>query len=184
MTTAGTVVDTDSRLSKTFEEGINLLTKTIDKLAKTFIVRVMCYSGNHDASISLYAGYYLSAWFKNHSNVVVDNGPRTRKYYGYGKTLLTFVHGNEEKASDLPLIIMRENMETISKYKYIECLTGHYHSESTTEKNGVKMRVAPSLCGNDQWHSRKGYIGNIRTSQGILYNKENGIEAIYYSNPV
>ena len=79
---------------------------------------------------------------------------------------------------------MRENMETISKYKYIECLTGHLHTEGVVEKNGIKLRTAPSLSGTDSWHAKKGYVENIRTSQGILYNKESGIEAIYYSNPI
>jgi hypothetical protein len=183
-TTAGTFVDTDSRLSKSFEEGVNLLTKTIEHLAQNHKVRVMCYGGNHDASISLYAGYYIHAWFKNHTNVIVENGPKPRKYYGYGNTFLAFVHGNEEKPADLPLLIMRENQSEISKYKYIECLSGHYHAEGTSEKNGVKLRTASSLSAEDFWHTKKGFWGNIRTSQGILYQREFGIEAIYYSKPV
>jgi hypothetical protein len=183
-TTAGTFVDTDSRLAKSFEEGVKLLTETIEKLSINHKVRVMCYPGNHDATVSLYAGYYISAWFKNNLSVVVENGPQTRKYYGYGNTLLCFVHGNEEKAADLPLIIMREQMAEVSKYKYIECLCGHLHKDSVTEKNGIKVRVASSLSGEDSWHVRRGFTGNIRTSQGLLYNREQGIEAIYYSNPV
>lgn len=183
-TTAGTFVDTDSRLAKSFEEGVNLLTSTIEQLSQNFKVRVMCYPGNHDTTISLYAGYYIAAWFKNNQNVVVDNSPKTRKYYGYGNTLLCFSHGNEEKAADLPLIIMREQMAEVSKYKYIECLVGHFHKESVTEKNGVKIRIASSLSAEDGWHKKKGFVGNIRTSQGLLYSKEQGIEAIYYSSPV
>ena len=183
-TTAGTFVDTDSRLAKSFEEGVKLLTETIEELSQSHRVRVICYPGNHDATISMYAGYYISAWFKNNINVVVDNSPKTRKYYGYGKNLIAFSHGNEEKLKDLPLIIMRENMQTVSRYKYIECLTGHRHMDSLTEQNGIKIRTAPSLSATDSWHAKKGYVGNIRTSQGLLYNKETGIEAIYYSNPV
>ncbi len=183
-TTSGTYVDTDSRLTRAFEEGVNLLTSTIEDLAQDFKVRVMCYPGNHDTKISFYAGHYLSAWFKNHENVFIDSSPKSRKYYGYGKTLLSFTHGNEEKISSLALIILREQMAEISKYKYIEALTGHFHTESVTEQNGVKIRVASSLSAEDSWHKKKGFSGNIRTSQGLLYNKENGIEAIYYSTPV
>jgi hypothetical protein len=60
----------------------------------------------------------------------------------------------------------------------------HLHKDSVTEKNGIKVRVASSLSGEDSWHVRRGFTGNIRTSQGLLYNKEQGVEAIYYSNPV
>lgn len=183
-TTAGTIVDSDSRIVKIFEEGVKLLSETVEKIAMDYKVRVVCFPGNHDANISMYAGYFLSAWFRDHKNVVVDNSPKTRKYYGYGDTLLGFLHGNEEKQKDVPLLVMRENQSTISQYKFIEVLSGHFHSEGVVENNGIKCRTASSLSSEDAWHTRKGYWGNIRVSQGLLYAKIGGIQAIYYSDPV
>ena len=182
-TTAGTYVDSDTRLSKAFDVCSKMLTDVIEKLGKAFKVKVVTFPGNHDSTVSLYLGYYLSAWFRNHKNVIVDNSPKSRKYVGYGKNLIGFDHGHEAKLSSLPLVMMRENQDTISNYKYFEILSGHLHKEASDEYQGVKVRIAPALCPVDRWHSGKGFIGNIRTSQGLLYQRENGIEAIYYSKP-
>ena len=183
-TSKGTYVDSDSRLSKTYDVCTNMLVQNIEKLAQNFKVRVIAFPGNHDSTVSLYMGYYIAAWFRNNPNVVVDKGPKSRKYVGYGKNLIAFDHGDEARISDLPLTIMRENQQTVSQYKFIECLTGHLHKDLASEYHGVKVRIAPALCPADRWHARKGFVGNIRTSQGLLYQKDNGLEAIYYSAPV
>lgn len=183
-TRAGTYVDSDSRLSKAFDVCANMVTENIEKLAKTFRVRVVVIPGNHDTTVSLYLGHYVAAWFRNHPNVIVDKEPKSRKYVGYGKTLIGFDHGNDAKRNSLPLTMMRENQATVSQYRYFEFITGHLHKDSTDEIQGVKVRIAPALCSADKWHAGKGFLGNIRTSQGLLYNRENGLEAIYYSTPL
>lgn len=183
-TTAGTYVDSDTRLSKAVDVATKMLTEVIEELATHFRVRVVVIPGNHDTQVSFFLGYYLSAWFRVHPNVVVDNGPKSRKYVGYGKTLIGFDHGDKTKLADLPLILMRENQATISQYRYLEVLTGHRHRDAVQEHKGVKVRTAPALCATDAWHFESGYVGNIRTSQGLLYNKEHGLEAIFYSTPL
>lgn len=180
-TTAGTYVDSDTRLSKAFDVTAKLLSEIIEKLASRFKVRVVSIPGNHDATVSVFLAYYISAWFKNHANVVVDNSPKSRKYYGYGKVLLGFDHGDETKLADLPLIMMRENQSTVSAYTSYEFLTGHRHKEYSEDIKGVVVRIAPALCSEDRWHARKGFVGNMRRSQGLLYHKNDGLEAIYYS---
>ncbi len=180
-TTAGTYVDSDTRTFKAFEVGAKMISNIAEKLAEKFKVRMMVIPGNHDANISQYLGYYLSAWFRNHENITIDNTPKSRKYIGFGKNLIGFDHGNDTKLADLPLILMRENQGTVSQYKFFEVLCGHFHHEGVDEYKGVKVRVAPALCSPDKWHAKKGYIGSIRNSQGLLYNREEGLEAIFYS---
>lgn len=181
MTTAGTYVDSDSRLAKAFDIAADMLVTRIEALASRFRVRAVAISGNHDSTISLFLGKYVSAWFRNHPNVTVDDSPRNRKYYGYGKTLLAFDHGDKTKLVDLPLTIMRENQSTISQYLYTECLTGHLHSEASKDTKGIIVRTAPALCPPDAWHAEKGFVGNMRRSQGLLYQRDNGLQAIFYS---
>jgi hypothetical protein len=183
-TTAGTYVDSDSRLAKVFEVAAKMLTDVIEKLAARFKVRGVVVPGNHDGTSSLFLGHYVAAWFRNHPNVIIDSAPKSRKYVPYGKTLIGFDHGDESKLADLPLTMMRENQDTISRYKYQEILTGHLHMEAVDEYKGVKVRIAPALCSADRWHSRKSFVGNIRQSQGLLYQREHGIEAIFYSTPL
>ena len=183
-TTAGTYVDSDGRLAKTFSEGCSLLTEMAEMLGTRFEVKIIVIPGNHDEQLSYFLGAYLSAWFRNHKNVSVDNEPKSRKYHSFGKVLLGLVHGHREKLKDLPLIMMRENQASVSQYKYYEWLTGHRHIEATDELHGVKVRTCNALCGPDQWHFSQGYVGTIRTSQGLLYNKDHGLEAIFYSQPI
>lgn len=181
MTTAGTYVDSDSRLAKAFDAACEMMTNNIDKLASRFKVKVVVIGGNHDSTVSLFLGKYIEAWFRNHPNVTVDSSPRSRKYHGYGKTLLAFDHGDKTKLKDLPLVVMRENQSTISQYQHIECLTGHLHFEASQDTKGIIVRTAPALCAPDVWHGEKGFVGSIRRSQGLLYERENGLEAIFYS---
>lgn len=183
-TSAGTFVDSDSRLAKVFNVATKMLTDVIERLASQYRVRAVVIPGNHDSTVSLFVGKYVEAFFRNHPNVYVDSSPKSRKYYGYGKTLIGFDHGDETKLADLPLLLMRENQETISQYKYSEVLTGHLHGEAVDEYKGVKVRVAPALCSADRWHARKGYLGNLRQCQGLLYQRERGLEAIFYSAPL
>jgi hypothetical protein len=138
-------------------------------------------AGNHDSTTSFFVGKYVDAWFRNHPNVEVDSSPRSRKYYGYGETLIALDHGNNTKLKDLPLTVMRENQSTISQYRFTEVLTGHRHIEASEDIKGIIVRTAPALCPPDSWHSQHAYIGTIRRSQGLLYRRQGGLECIYYS---
>lgn len=180
-TTAGTYVDSDSRLAKAFETAGDMLTTRIEKLASRFKVKVVVIPGNHDSTVSLFLGKYVEAWFRNHPNVEIDSSPKSRKYHAYGKNLIGFDHGSNTKLNDLPLIMMRENQETISGFKHFEVLTGDKHHEFVNDIKGIRVRIAPALCPPDKWHADKGYIGSVRQSQGLLYQRDNGLEAIYYS---
>lgn len=183
-TFSGTYVDSDSRLAKVFDVAARALTDTVEKLASRFRVRVVVIPGNHDTTMSYLMGKYIEAWFRTHPNVVVDSSPKSRKYYGYGKTLIGFDHGCDTRLVDLPLILMRENQETISQYRFQEFITGDKHHEHVDDIKGVRVRISPALCPPDRWHAAKGYVGNLRQSQGLLYQRENGLEAIYYSKPL
>lgn len=180
-TAAGTYVDSDSRLSKVFDTAVHMLTEVIEGLASHFKVRCVVVRGNHDSTTSHFVGRYVEAWFHANDNVTVDSSPQSRKYVGYGKTLIAFDHGDSTKLKDLPLVVMRENQSTISQYRWTEVLTGHRHIEASEDMKGIVVRMAPALCAPDSWHAEHGYVGTMRRSQGLLYQRENGLEAIYYS---
>ncbi len=184
-TSAGTRLDADSRWAKMYDEGCALMADTIEKLASRFKVEVMVVLGNH-ASVSEYClGAYVKAYFRNHPNVNVNNKPSDRKYFGYGNTLIGFVHGDGVKngGRDLPMVMFRENQETISNYKFYQILMGDKHTERVDEIKGVVVRTSPALCPPDFWHSKNSFVGNNRNMQALLYNKEFGIENVIYSKP-
>lgn len=183
-TTAGTPQSQseDSRWPKTFTVGCELLSGVIEQLAQYFQVEVKVISGNHDYERTYYLGEYIKAWFRNNPHVVVDNAPTQRKYFRFGKTLLGFTHGNEEKHDKLPLIMASDRKEDWAITDHREFHVGHLHNETTKEYNGVKVRILPSLMPPDQWHASKGYVGNIRAAEAFLYDENDGLIAVFYHN--
>lgn len=183
-TTKGTFVDSDSRWTKAFSEGADLMTTVVEKLSSKYQVSLVQLGGNHDLATSYYLGLYLQAWFRNNNKVTINCSPSPRKYERFGNTLVGFCHGDSIKLNDLPLVMMRENQETISQYKWLEYITGHLHQERQVEIKGIKVRVSPALCPPDAWHDKNNFSFNVQTSQGLLYSRNDGIEAIYYSKPI
>lgn len=180
-TTKGTQQDEDLRWGKVYPIGRRLLVDAINFLSGYAPVDVVVVQGNHDFQRMFYVGDTLSAVFENHSHVTVNNSARVRKYYKYGQVLLGYTHGNEEKEANLPLIMAQECPEYWSETKFREIHLGHLHHrkeikyQSTKEYTGIVVRYMRSLCGTEEWHARKGYVGNIKGSEAFLWNKETGL---------
>lgn len=179
-TTAGTPQDSDSRWTKVFRVVSETLTEVIDICREVADVDVIVVPGNHDRASCFYLGEFLSAWYRSDKNVNVNNDPTLRKYYAYGKTLIGLSHGNEEKHTNLPLLMAREAKELWGQCDFYEYQIGHWHRKKMTEfisgdtYNGVQVRVLPSLTGTDAWHYSKGYVKGIKSAIGIVYDKTEG----------
>lgn len=196
-TTAGTHQDEDLRWQKTFTTGIRLVVDGIELLKQTGVeVDVVVVPGNHDFERSFYLGEFLSAWYRDDEMVSIDNGASPRKYYRFGDVLLGITHGNEEKESSLPMIMANDHLskEHWSETKYHEWLLGHIHRKrrvkytifdkdtTLTEDLGVTVRYLSSLTGTEEWHHRKGYVGQIKAADALIYNDEYGFVAHLNSN--
>ena len=124
-------------------------------------------------------GEILAARYYNDENVTVDNIPRSRKVWEYGKCLVMWTHGHEEKANDLPITMATEFSEEWGRTKFREVHTGHFHTKRSTrfrdidEHHGVRVRILPSLSAPDSWHYKKGFW-NIRSAEALIYHREDG----------
>lgn len=188
-TVHGTPQQEDTRWQKTFVKGIDIYVKQIDRLSQIAPVDVINVPGNHDEERMFYLGEVLSAWFRNNSNVTVDNRAIKRKYYSYGKNLIGFTHGYYEKINELPLIMSLEVPELWANSKWREWQTGdkHHKKELFTalkefEQKGVMVRILRSLTANDAWHFDKGYVGQIRGAEAFVRHYEKGLVAQFQSN--
>lgn len=186
-TTAGTKVDTDSRWQQMFLKAKEVIIDNINHLMKIAPVKVLLISGNHDSQTIYYLGSVLEAYYRNTDRVTIDNSPTQRKYHNYGVNLIGFTHGNEEKHQDLGLIMATEKPELWAKTKCREIHLGHFHSRRTTkyvdiyEYQGFKIKVLPSLSGQDKWHNSKGY-SSMKSAVAFLYDKEDGCIAEFSHN--
>lgn len=180
-TTNNTPQDEDTRWHKTFNRGLKLIVKQVDKLSGIAPVDIVIVPGNHDTERAFYLGEALNCWYRNSQDVSVNNQPKPRKYYKYGLNLLGYTHGNEEKVLDLPVIMASEVPQLWADTKYREWHLGHIHQKkeikwiSTQEHKGTVIRYMRSLSGTDAWHNKKGYINNVRAGEGFIWSKDNGL---------
>lgn len=187
-TTSGTPQEEDARWQNTFRKGRELIINNVQKLTQLAPVEIKIIPGNHDYERTFYLGDSLEGWFSNNQNVVVDNSPNPRKYFMFGKCLIGYTHGNNEKVADLPMIMAQENPVQWAKTFYREFHLGHLHHKketqlrSTNEYQGVIVRFMNSLSGTDSWHHKKGYIGARKSAEAFLWDSEKGLQNQTYFN--
>ena len=180
-TTKGTPQQDNAGWKATFTGYWNLMVKAINYLKEIAPVHVIVISGNHDFERMFYAGDVISGWFRNDTNVTVDNTSNSRKYYEYGSNMLMFTHGDKEKPADMPLIMATEQPEMFARTSNREAHCGHLHKEMVNEYRGIKVRFIPSICPNDEWHKQMGYEAK-RTGQAYIWNKQRGLEGYLQTN--
>jgi hypothetical protein len=174
-TTAGTRQDVDSRFKKILREGRKIVIETIEKLKKIAPVDVVIVAGNHGNLSEFMLGDLLEVKYEKDLNVNVNNSAMSRKYYSYGKNLIGFTHGNEEKSGDLVGIMATEQPNLWSQCRHRFWHLGHFHMMQEKEQQGVKIQYLASLSGSDAWHTKKGYVNNTRGVNSFLYDKEMGL---------
>ena len=183
-TTKGTPQDVDSRFPKIFQEGIKLIIWAINKLREIAPVEVILISGNHGRFAEQALSEVISAYYSGDKNVTVDPNLLPRKYIKYGQNLIGYLHGDEIKASMLPLLMAVEAKEYWAETKYRYIKMGHFHTNrmSQDEVAGIGIYTSPSLCGTDTWHAQKGFTGNVRSAISTIYSKERGaVHQIIYN---
>lgn len=174
-TTFGTTQTTDGRYQKTFSTVRDLTIDGIETLRSIAPVKVLMVPGNHDRLSVWHLGDSLECWFHGYKDVEIDNKPLYRKYFRFGNVMLMFTHGDKSARTGLPLLMATEQSEMFGQTKYREIHTGHTHRSEMKETNGVRVRVLPSLCHPDDWHYDNGFVGNIRSAEAYVWNKDEGL---------
>lgn len=179
-TFAGTPQDSDCRYMKIIKVVRRILIEIINELSLIAPVDVIIVPGNHDTTSSFMMGEILDAFYHNHAEVNVDNEPKLRKYYQYGKNAFQFTHGNEEKHESLGLIFATEQPRLWADTKFRFAQLGHFHKNkklnfvSVDEHQGFQVQILPSLSGTDFWHKSKGY-NTLKQAKALLFNPQNGL---------
>lgn len=185
-TTLGTPQQEDTRWQKTFRAGRKLAVEMIDFCSAIAPVTVLQIPGNHDETRNFYLGDALEAWYHNSKDVTICNSARKRKYFRYGKVLLGFTHGNNEKFSQLPSIMALEEPKLWAGSLFREWHLGDKHHrvdlvQKTSEELGVTIRILRSLSPADAWHYNKGFVGALSAAESFLWSKEKGLVAQFTS---
>jgi DNA-binding transcriptional regulator YhcF (GntR family) len=179
-TFAGTPQDTDVRYMKIIRAVKRILIEIIDELSQIADVDVVIVPGNHDTTTSFMIGEVLDAFYHKNELVKIDNTPKLRKYYQFGKNGFQLTHGNEEKHESLGLIFATEQPKLWCDTKFRFCQIGHFHKNkklwftSVDEHQGFQIQTLPSLSGTDFWHKSKGYM-SLKQAKAMQYDPVHGL---------
>lgn len=175
-TTKGTYVNSDTRYQKSFTAVRKVMIESIERLREVCNkVKVIMVSGNHDHLSVWHLGDSLESYFHKYPDVEIDNSPRYFKYHEYGSVMVLYTHGDKGKRTDYPLLMATEQPEMFGRTRYREVHVGHRHQEKIDEFHGVKVRQFSSLSPPDAWHAENAFVGNLRTAQGLIWNKDEGL---------
>lgn len=170
-TTRGTPQQTAINWQNLFLEGVSMLVDAIELLSTLAPVKSFYIASNHSRQSDFYALCYLQAWFRDSRNVTIVNNQKSRYYERYGVILLGFSHSYYEKESNLYHLMSTECVDDWAETTYREFHLAHYHSEKVKDVGGVIYRWLPTMCGTDEYHYDKGYIGSVKRSYSFLYDK-------------
>ena len=187
-TTAGTRQDTDTRWQKMWIEGRKVIRETVEKLRTIAPVEVVRVPSNHDFQSMFYMGDLLEVYYEKTKDVKINNLPTTRKYVRFGKCGIGFTHGDNEKHTDLPMIMLRENQREWSDVSFMEWHLGHFHKRKqinflgTDEFHGISIKFLRSLSAPDAWHYLKGYVKGLKGCESFVWDKEEGLVGNFFEN--
>ena len=176
-TTRGTPQDCDSSPMEMVTSYVEMCREYIDYVRQFANVKVYVVNGNHDYYSSIFLREALYGWYHVVSGVEVVRVLGDRQTFLYGKSLITFVHGDDGKVKDYPAIIASESAELWGKSKWRFIFTGHLHTERELPVfSDVTVYRMPSLAGTDAWHHRKGYKSR-KALIAYIVDKEKGVVA-------
>lgn len=168
------ILDVDGRYPKILSAATQLIIYTIDlALQKHGSVLVRILPGNHDEQSALAVTLAVSMYYQNNPRVAVDDDAGRFWWWSWGKVLLGATHGDKAKMKDLPLIMAARNPEAWGKTKFRHIYTGHIHTQTGIEMNGVTVESFQTPVAPDSWHVAHGY-GAQRSCQAITHHKDHG----------
>lgn len=187
-TAKGTRVDSDVRWKKGFKIGLKLITDQVNLMRNIAPVHIVIICGNHDYMSMWYAGVCLENYYKDCSDVTIDNNPAIRKYFSWKNVLIGYDHGSTIRGTLLKkaqkyftLMANRNGGKPWAKSKWREMHIAHFHHEKLIDHDGLICRWLKALCGDEVWDDENAYKHTIRGSQAFLFHESNGLTGQFHS---
>ncbi len=187
-TTKGTPQHVDGRWQKSFRWARQAVTDSIELMRQYAPVDVLVVPGNHDEEKLFCLGDSIECRFHHDKEVIVDNSPKAKKAYLYGKCFIGQYHGDKIKPEKLAADFQSTFPEMYAAADHHEIHCGHFHSEkeivfirSVTAGN-IIVRYIPSLSGTDKWHAEHAYRGP-KAAEAHLFHKDTGRFGYFTCHP-
>ena len=173
-TTAGTRVDVDTRIGKTFKLAGRLFQILIDKMLETHKeVIVINVRGNHDSDMACHLSSCIELLYSTDKRVKVLPNYSKFIHYQWNNNLFVFHHGDRIKHEQILQAVIKNLDDQWSQSKNRYCHLGHIHHHTAREVGSMHFEHWGSLTSTDQWHSDSGY-GAERSMTAVVYHKDSG----------
>ena len=173
-TTAGTPVDVDTRIGKTFKLAGRLFQTIIDKMLEVHQeVVVINVRGNHDSDMACHLSSCLELLYDREPRVEVLKNYSKFLHWEWENNLFVYHHGDRVKHEQILQAVVTNLDEEWSRCKHRYCHMGHIHHQMSKEIGTLIFEHFSSMTSTDQWHSDSGYGAN-RSMTAIVYHKKNG----------
>ena len=173
-TTAGTRVDVDTRIGKTFKLAGRLFQILIDKMLNTHKkIVVINVRGNHDSDMACHLSSCLEILYDAEPRVEVLANYSKFIHYQWENNLFVFHHGDRIKHEQILQTVIKNLDDEWSQSKNRYCHLGHIHHHVAREVGSMHFEHWGSLTATDQWHSDSGY-GAERSMTAVVYHKDHG----------
>jgi len=179
-TTTGTPQDVDGSWHKNYIIARNVYIEVINMLLKVADVHIVHNPSNHDFISGFMLADSIYCWFRNSENVSFNVTNNHRKYYKYGKNLISSSHGDGAKMEDMPLLMANEAKQQWAETDYRYVYLHHIHHKDVTkfksgkDYQGVTVEYLRSPSGTDAWHKKKGYCHAPKAIEAFIHHKEYG----------
>lgn len=167
MTFAGTPQMSGELYEQIIIDAEAMLFSVINELARIAPVHVPMIPGNHDRATTFHVGRSCRHYFQNDDRVTITDGSKVRQYFKWEKVMLGFTHGDKSKLDRLPFHAATEEPQMWGATVCREFHVGHFHHEKTAihnslNRDGMTVRICPTLCPPDRWHIDSGYVGSSK----------------------
>lgn len=179
-TTAGTKQDTDGTWYDNYISARNLYSGIIQHLLSIADVHIIHCPSNHDYVTGFMLADSMWCLFKDCENVTFDLSMAHRKYYKYGRNLISASHGDGAKMEHLPLLMANESKQHWADTDYRYIYLHHIHHKdywkfrSGKDYHGVTVEYLRSPSGTDSWHHKMGYQHSPKAVEGFIHHKDYG----------
>lgn len=115
----------------------------------------------------------MAMHYRRDRRVTVDDSPSRYWWWRWGKVLIGATHGDKAKMIKLPGVMASKNPQDWSASTYRHIYTGHIHTQTGVEVDGVTVESFQSPTGKDAWHDQMGY-GGQRSVIAITHHQDDG----------
>ncbi len=190
-TSKGTFQQSDGRMAKITDAGMDMLIDGITLLVDIAPVHVVYLAGNHDRVSGRLVMQTVHMAFRSDPNVTFDMSPNPQKHIEMGSNLIGLTHGCMA-GKNMDKWLQVQARAAWGRCKHVEVHQGHIHTQKfvegkyivqnqTEDIGGVVVRTLPVICNASYWEHTEGYIGATKAMMCFVWHDAHGLREMWFS---